>query len=56
MGIIEDFSDDLRKRGCTNEQIKDYLSLIKYVYIGQNIRNEGILKTDKRFKEKKTTC
>ena len=53
MGLNEDLLEELKKREYTEEQIERYFSLIKYVYIGQNIRNEGILQSDEKLKENK---
>jgi len=53
MGLNEDLFEELKKRGCTEEQKERYLSLIRYVYVGQNIRNEGILQSDEKLKENK---
>jgi len=53
MGLNEDILEELKKREYTEEQKERYFSLIKYVYIGQNIRNEGILQSDEKLKENK---
>ena len=53
MGLNEDLLEELKKREYTEEQKERYFSLIKYVYIGQNIRNEGILQSDEKLKENK---
>lgn len=53
MGLNEDLLEELKKRKYTEEQKERYFSLIKYVYIGQNIRNEGILQSDEKLKENK---
>lgn len=51
MGIKEDILNKLKNKNFTEEQINQYFFLIKYVYIGQNIRNEGILQSDENLKK-----
>ena len=51
MGVKEDLITELKDGGLQKDKEKDILKLIKYIYIGQNIRNEGILQSDNFLKK-----
>jgi len=34
---------ELERKGLKEKEIQKYLEVVLYIYIGQNIRNEGIL-------------
>ena len=53
MGVKEDLIKELQERGFQKDREKELLKLINYIYIGQNIRNEGILQSDDFLKQNK---
>lgn len=46
----------LRGKGLNSHEIKSSLDLLKYIYIGENIRNEGILQNDDFINEHMGEC
>ena len=53
MKNMEDIRRELERRDFTKEKIEKYLELIRYIYIGQNIRNEGILQDEEGLTKNK---
>lgn len=53
MKDIKDIRKELDGRGFTKEKIENYLELVRYIYIGQNIRNEGILQDEDELTKNK---
>ena len=51
MGVKQDIIGELRDLGLQKSDDKKILELIKYIYIGQNIRSEGILQSDSNLKK-----
>ena len=52
----EDIFEELENQNLSKETIKKIVTLVKYIYIGQNIRNEGILQDDEKIiKDKEIT-
>ena len=49
MKNTEEIRKELEERSFTKEKIEKYLELVRYVYIGQNIRNEGILQDEEEL-------
>ena len=53
MKNVEDIRWELEGRDFTKEEIEKCLELIRYIYIGQNIRNEGILQGEEELTKNK---
>jgi len=53
MKNVEDVRKELEGRSFTKEKIEKYFELIRYIYIGQNIRNEGILQDEEELTKNK---
>lgn len=53
MKNIEDVVEEFENQNLPKEIIEKILNLTSYIYIGQNIRNEGILQDDEKIKKNK---
>jgi|GEM_PF-3426823 len=49
MNIINELQEHLNKKGLDNFKIHKCFEILRYIYIGQNIRDPGILQIDKHF-------